>query len=130
MSTTSADVRRAVECCRPEETTPVRIDANELDSTGRNYLRALKRELDADELVPARIVVDACFDEDCSYATQDEVDRIREYVRAAAFVGAGTVTVTFDGVADETKVRPALAACAERARRDGVTLELDGPLTL
>lgn len=120
----------AVEGCRPEEATPVRLEAEALDSTAPDYLRELKEELTDERLVPARLIVDACFDEDCSLSTQEEAQRIREHIRAASFLGAGTLTVAFDGVANERKVRPALAACAERARRDGVVLEVDGPLSL
>jgi len=131
MSTTrSAAETRAIQHCQPEDATPVALDASALDSTAPAHLRTVKRDLDEHDLVPARLVVEACFDEPASLATQDEVDRVREHVRAAAFLGAGTVTVTFDEVADATTVRPALDACAERARRDGVRLELDGPLSL
>lgn len=122
--------RPAVEPCRSEEATPVRLNAEALDSTAPDYLREFKEELAADRLVPARLTIEACFDEDCSLSTQEEAERIREHIRAAAFLGTGTLTVSFDDVADDRKVRPALAACAERARRDGVTLELDGPLSL
>ncbi|MDL5360731.1 hypothetical protein [Halalkalicoccus sp. NIPERK01] len=122
--------RPAVEPCRPEEATPVRVDGDALDSTAPDYLRDLKADLAGERLVPARLTVDACFKEDCSLSTQQEAERIRDHIRAAAFLGAGTLTVSFDSVGDERKVRPALAACAERARRDGVTLELDGPLAL
>ncbi|WP_128478238.1 hypothetical protein [Halorussus pelagicus] len=128
-ATRSADVRTAIECCRVEDATPVSLDADAI-STARDDLRELKRELDADDLVAARVVVDACFGEDCSFATQEEADRVREYVRAAAFLGASTVTVEFDSVGDESKVRPALAAVAERAHREGVTLDIEGPITL
>lgn len=127
MSTTQ---RPAVERCQPEDATPVRLDADALDSTAPDYLRDLKEDLAGERLVPARLTVEACFDEDCSFSTQEEADRIRDHIRAAAFLGAGRLTVSFDDVANERKVRPALAACAERARRDGVTLELDGPLSL
>ena len=126
----STSLSPSVESCQPEDATPVRLEAEALESTAPEYLRALKYELSDEGLVPARLTVDACFDDDCSLATQEEVDRIREYVRAAAFLGAGTVTVSFDAVADAEKVRPALAACAERARREGVALELDGPLSI
>jgi sugar phosphate isomerase/epimerase len=129
-ATRSADVRTGIEGCRVEDATPVRLDADAISSTAPSELRELKRELDADDLVPARVVVDACFGEDCSLATQAEADRVREYVRAASFLGANTVTVAFDGVADESKVRPALAAVAERARREGVALDVAGPITL
>lgn len=131
MSTTrSANVRTAIEQCRVEDATPVSLDASAIHSTAPADLRELKRELDDDDLVPARVVVDARFGDDCSFATQEEADRVREYVRAAAFLGASTVTVDFDRVGDEAKVRPALAAVAERARREGVTLDVAGPVTL
>lgn len=120
----------AVEGCQPEKATPVRLEAEALDSTAPGYLRELKEELTGEDLVPARLIVDACFDEDCSLSTQEEAKRIREHIRAASFLGTGTLTVSFDDVANERKVRPALAACAERARRDGVVLEIDGPLSL
>lgn len=126
----STSRRSAVEDCRPEKATPVRLEAEALDSTAPDYLRELKEDLTDERLVPARLIVDACFDEDCSLSTQEEAQRIREYIRAASFLGAGTLTVSFDGVANERKVRPALAACAERARRDGVAIEIDGPLAL
>jgi len=129
-ATRPADVRTAIEGCRVEDATPVRLDADAIQSTAPAELRELKRELDADDLVPARLVVDACFGEDCSLATQDEADRVREYVRAASFLGANTVTVAFDRVADESKARPALAAVAERARREGVALDVAGPIAL
>ncbi len=129
-ATRSADVRTAIERCRVEDLTPVSLDADAIPSTAPDDLRELKRELDADDLVPATVVVDACFGENCSFATQEEADRVREYVRAAAFLGAGKVTVEFDSVGDESKVRPALAAVAERARREGVALDVAGPITL
>ncbi|WP_135805462.1 zinc ribbon-containing protein [Halorussus marinus] len=129
-ATRSADVRTAVEGCRIEDATPVSLDADAIGSTAPDHLRELKREFVADDLVPARVVVDACFGEDCSFATQQEADRVREYVRAAAFLGANTVTVEFDSVADESKVRPALAALAERAHREGVAFEVAGPVAL
>lgn len=126
----STSRRPAVEGCRPEKATPVRLEAEALDSTAPDYLRELKEELTGEDLVPARLIVDACFDEDCSLSTQEEAKRIREHIRTASFLGTGTLTVSFDDVANERKVRPALAACAERARRDGVVLEIDGPLSL
>ncbi|WP_132058389.1 hypothetical protein [Halorussus amylolyticus] len=129
-ATRSADVRTAIDRCRVEDATPVSLDAESITSTAPDHLRELKQELVADDLVPARVVVDACFGEDCSFATQDEADRVREYVRAAAFLGANTVTVEFGSVGDESKVRPALAAVAERARREGVALDVAGPITL
>lgn len=128
-ATRPTTIETAIECCRPTDKTPVTLDASALPSA-RTDLRELQHELDANDLVPAGVTVDACFDADCSFATQDEADRIRECVRTAAFLGAGTVTVEFGDVADESKVRPSLAALKERAHREGVTLELDGPLSL
>ena len=124
MSTTSATFEETIEQCRPEDATPVSLGAEDLASTAPEYLRDLKYELSRADLVVARIEVGACFDADCSLATQNEVDTVREYVRAAAFLGAGTVTVDVDEVANPEKVEPALDACEERARREGVTLEI------
>ncbi|WP_226041516.1 hypothetical protein [Natrinema sp. DC36] len=128
MSTTSSP-ESAIDRCQPADATPVALEATALESTAPEYLRDLKRELTADGLVPAELTVAACFDEDCSLATQDEVDRIRGYVRAGSFLGVGTVTVTVDDIADPAKVRPALAACAERADREGLAFELEGPIS-
>ena len=125
MSTTPATFEETIAQCRPENATPVSLAAGDLDSTAPEYLRDLKYELSQSDLVVARIKVGACFDADCSLATQDEADTIREYVRAAAFLGAGTVTVAVDEVANPEKVEPALEACEERARREGVALEIE-----
>jgi sugar phosphate isomerase/epimerase len=131
MSATPApDVETAKQHCQPEDVTPVSVDATGLESTAPEYLRDLKRELTTEGLYPAGLNVDARFEEDCSFATQDEADRLREYVRAAAFLGAGSITVRVHKVADEHKVLPALSACAERARREGVNFEVEGPVSL
>lgn len=133
MSTTAAgdvDVDRAIERCRPADITSVRLEAAALESTAPAYLRDLKRELNREGLAPAELTVDACFDEDCSLTTQEEVDRLRSFVRAGSFLGVGTVIVSCEEIANPTKARPALAACAERADREGLTLELDAPITL
>jgi hypothetical protein len=125
MSTTpSSDLSAAVSSCRPENVTPVRIDATDLDSTASEHLRDLKTELADAGYQPAVVGVEAHFDEDCSLATQSEADRLRGYVRAAAFLGAGRLAVTVESAADREKVDPALDALAERARRDGVTLDV------
>ena len=131
MSTTpSLDVDRAIERCRPADVTPVALEATALESTAPEYLRDLKRELNGEGLYPAEVTVQACFDEDCSLATQEEADRVRGYVRAASFLGAGSVTVECETVANQEKVRPALEACGERARREGLSFELDAPISL
>jgi hypothetical protein len=124
MSTT-ADAERAVGGCRPTEGTPVTINAEAIDSTADPYLQALKHELDREGLVPAEVVVKATFDADCSFTTQSEADRIREYLHAADFLGAGTLTLEIAAVADDTKVQPAIAALRERAHRDGITLAVE-----
>lgn len=125
MSTTqSPDLSTAVSSCRPENVTPVRIDAADLDSTAPEHLRDLKAELADGGYQPAVVDVEAHFDEDCSLATQSEADRLRSVVRAAAFLGAGRLAVTVASAADREKVDPALDALAERARRDGVTLDV------
>ncbi|ELY99095.1 hypothetical protein C482_11086 [Natrialba chahannaoensis JCM 10990] len=126
MSTTSsADHPTTIDCCRPADVSPVSVEASALESTAPGHLRDLKREFAAEGFSPVELTVEACFDEDCSLATQDEINRVRDYVRAASFLGAGTVTVAIDDVANPEKVRPALAACAERAEREGLVFDLD-----
>lgn len=126
--TTSA--HRAVSQCQPENLTPVQLDATTIESTAREYLRELKDELDAQGYIPARLTVNLSLSATNPYVTQVEADRLREFVRVASFLGATRVTARFDEVGRVENVRPALAACVERARRDGITLELDGPLSL
>lgn len=121
---------RAVDRCRPTEVEPVAVPAEALESTSPEYLRRFSERLSQRGQVPAEVTVTARFAEDCSFAVQDEIERVREHVRAADFLGAPRLTVDVESVADEEKVRPALAACAERARREGVTLAVDGPLSL
>ncbi|MFC4541670.1 hypothetical protein ACFO5R_06995 [Halosolutus amylolyticus] len=125
MSTTSTpDGEPAIDGCRPADVTPVTLEAAALESTAPAYLREFKRDLIDDGLTPAGLTVEARFDEDCSLAAQEEIDRLRRYVRAGAFLGVGTVTVVIDDVANPEKVRPALSATAERAERDGLTLDV------
>lgn len=127
MSTTrSPSVTRAVESCRIADVEPVELRAESLETTAPEYLRDLKAELAAEGYQPAALAVEGCFAADCSLATQEEADRLRDYVRAAAFLGAGSVTVTVDEVGDTEKVEPALSALRERARREGVTLSVSG----
>ena len=131
MSATPApDVERTIEYCEPEDVTPVEIEAEGLDSTAPEYLRDLRRELTREGLYPTGLAVDVAFDEDGTLAVQREADRLRGFVRAAAFLGAGSVTVRVHEVADESAVRPALSACAERARREGVEFDVEGPVTV
>ncbi|KTG10234.1 hypothetical protein AUR64_11670 [Haloprofundus marisrubri] len=131
MSTThSQSVQQALDGCRPADVTPIRLDAETLDSTAPSYLRDLKSELGENGYQPATLVVDAEFEEDCSLATQKEADRLRDHVRAAAFLGAGRLDVIVDDVCSTEKVEPALAALRERADREGVTLTLSGDATL
>lgn len=119
-----------VDSCRPAETDPVSIPASALESTAPEYLRELKYELATDGKLPAVVECEAEFGEDCSFATQTETERLREYVRAAAFLGAGRLEVTVGDVANPEKVAPALAATAERAEREGVAFSVDGPVSL
>lgn len=110
--------------------TPVRLDAGSLESTAPEYLRDLKSTLAADGYAPVDLAVDACFDEDCSLATQSEADRIRGLVRAASFLGANRLTVDLHEESPTDAAVTALTACAERARREGLTLEIDGPVSI
>lgn len=131
MSTSSSpNVERTIEQCRPEDVTPVALEARALDSTAPEYLRDLKRELNEQGYFPARLTVATCFEESCPLETQEEIDRIRGLVRAAAFLGVATVTVEVEAVDDEATVEPALEACVERARRDGVRLDVEGSISV
>lgn len=129
-TTTPADREVTLDHCRPADVTPVSVEAAALESTAPGHLRDLNREFAEENLSPVELTVEACFDEDCSLATQEQADQLREYVRAASFLGVGTLTVAIDDVANAEKVRPALAACAERAEREGLVFDLEGPITL
>lgn len=113
-----------------EDLTPVALPAASVDSTAPEHLRELKRDLAAAGQVPAVVTATCCFDSDCSLATEAKADRLREYVRAAAMLGASRLEVTVEDVADRAATETALAACAERARREGVRLAVDGPVDL
>ncbi len=125
MSTT-AEAGRAVAGCRPTAGTPVTIAADSIESTSEQYLQRFKAELDAEGYVPAEVLVSAEFDEDCSITTQAEADRVRDVIHAADYLGAGTVRLEIDDIADPSKVRPAVSALRERAQREGLTLTVDG----
>ena len=126
MSATPTSVESAVSSCRPSSVEPVELAASSLSTTAPEYLRELKAELAAEGYQPAELTVSACVAEDCSIATQQEADRLRDLVAAGAFLGVGVVRVEVDEVGNPEKVRPALEALAERARREGVTLSVDG----
>lgn len=131
MSTTQSDaIEGTLRGCRPAEIDPIVIDAADLDSTAPEHLRDLKAELSARGYQPATLSVEACFDCEDTLATQREADRLREFVRAASFLGAGRIEVRLDGISDPKAAEPALSALAERARREGVELvRVDGDPT-
>ena len=123
MSTTqSGGIEATLQGCRPAEIEPIVIDADDLESTAPEHLRDLKAELASRGYQPATLSVGARFDADDTLETQREADRIRELVRAAAFLGAGRIEVSLDEIADPSVTEPALSALAERARREGVEL--------
>jgi hypothetical protein len=124
MSTTQS--APSVERCRPTDQTPVAVAAEDITSASRDDLRALADDLSREGYVPAEVTTTARFDEDCSLATQREADRLRDLVDAAAFLGANRLTVDVSEAAAPEKVRPALSAVAERARRDGLALDVSG----
>ncbi|WP_435125013.1 hypothetical protein [Halobaculum sp. D14] len=129
MSTSATtSVERAVAASEPADVEAVTLDAAALESTAPEHLRDLKADLAAEGYHPAGLRVTACFEEDCSLDTQQEADRLRGLVRAASFLGAGEVTVVADEVANPAKAEPALAALAERAEREGVSLTVQGPV--
>lgn len=130
MSATTERREPALDGCRPVDATPVTIDAEALGEPTPAALRSFKATLREDGYVPATLTATIRFDADCSLRTQEAVDDVRSLVDTAAFLGANTLTLTVEAVADASKVRPALNACAERARREGVELEVTGPVSL
>ena len=127
MSTTQPDgIEGTLRDCRPAEVDPIVIDAADLGSTAPAHLRDLKTELSTRGYQAATLAVDACFDCEDTLSTQREADRLREFVRAASFLGAGRVEVRLDEVSDPNAAEPALSALAERARREGVELVRTG----
>jgi hypothetical protein len=121
MSTTEpSGIDAAIDGCRPAEIDPIVVDAGDLESTAPEYLREFKSGLAARGYHPATLAVDACFADDCPIAAGEEADRLRGFVRAAAFLGAGRIEVRIDEVADADAVESTLSALAERARREGV----------
>lgn len=122
------DVETPIDRCRPADVTPVRLEAESLESTAPDYLRELKAEFTDEGLSPTELAVCARFEADCSLRTQREADRIRELVRAGAFLGVDRLTVSCESVSNPAKVRPALEACAERADREGIAFDVSGEL--
>lgn len=112
------------------DVTPIRLDAASLDSTAPEYLRDLQARLADDGLAPVELHVEACFDEDCPIETQTEADRVRGLVRAATFVGANRVTVSLEDETVTEAAETALEACAERASREGLAFEVEGPVAI
>ncbi|WP_336036752.1 hypothetical protein [Halobacterium yunchengense] len=124
MSTTSRSA--PIEGCRPTDATPVAVDAETIADASREDLRRLADDLADRDYVPAEVTATARFEEDCSLATQREADRLRDVVAAAAFLGANRLSVTVEADAARSKVEPALSAVAERARRDGLAVDVHG----
>lgn len=113
--------------CRPATGTPVVIEADAIESTTDDHLRRLKRRLNDANYVPSTLVVEASFDPGCSLTTQSEADRVREYLRAAAYLGAGTVRLDIDDDPSADRIRQTVDALRERAEREGLALKIDGP---
>jgi hypothetical protein len=109
MSTIDADTDGNGATFPRADVTPVTVPATALESTAPESLRDLNYELASDGLSPARVTLAASFDEDCSFTTQDEAERVRE-------------------VACDQKAETALRA--EHARRGGVRLDVDGPVAV
>ncbi|AFK19247.2 hypothetical protein E6P09_10735 [Haloferax mediterranei ATCC 33500] len=126
LDTTS--VEAAVAAGRPTDLTPVALDASCLGSTAPAHLRDLKAGLADEGYLPAELSVEAQFCEDDPFAVQSESDRLREYVRAAAFLGVGRVIVDVGECCRPDEVSSALAALDERAHREGVAFEVRGSI--
>lgn len=121
-STEPRGIDATIDGCRPAEIEPIVVDAADIESTAPGYLRELRSGLSARGYQPAVLVVDACFADDRLLATGEEADRLRGFVRAAAFLGVGRIEVRLNEVEDPDAVDTTLSALAERARREGVEL--------
>jgi hypothetical protein len=124
----TASVEAAVAAGRTADMTPLVLDASSLDSTAPEYLRDLKGALAGEGYLPATLVVEARFDEDDPLAVQSESDRLREHVRAAAFLGVGRLVVDVVECCRPADVETALSALDERAHREGVAFEARGSI--
>lgn len=124
MSTTH--LAPAVRTSHTHEITPVEITESELESTAPESLRNLKATLAQEGYQPTTLHVSACFSEDCSLKTQHEIERLRNSVRTAAFLGVSTLQIEIDDVESVEKTGDALSALSERAYREGVSLNLSG----
>lgn len=124
----SPAVETALESCRTADLTPLVLDAASLESTAPAYLRDLKGGLADEGYLPAELVVEASFPDDDPLAVQSEADRLREFVRAASFLGVGRVAVDVADCCRPDDVRSTLAALEERAHREGVAFEARGPI--
>ncbi|WP_410764697.1 hypothetical protein [Haloferax sp. DFSO60] len=122
----TSGVQAAIDTGRPADLTPIVLEASCLESTAPEYLRDLKGGLADAGYLPAELSIDAQFDEDCPIAVQREADRLREYVRVAAFLGAGRLVVDVNAATRPDDIDSALAALEERARREGVTFARRG----
>lgn len=124
----SSPVETAIESCRPTDLTPIVLDASSLDSTAPEHLRDLKGGLAEQGYLPAELVVEAEFSDDGPLAVQSESDRLREFVRAASFLGVGRIAVDVGDCCRPDEVETTLAALEERAHREGVAFEARGPI--
>ncbi|ADQ67325.1 hypothetical protein GL213_08750 [Halogeometricum borinquense] len=132
MSTTpiqQSSAAEAIDADAVTDVTPISLSASNLDSTAPEYLRDLKSDLAADGYHPTVLTVEVCFGEDCPFATQTVADDLREFVRAASFLGAARLELTVTEVADEDTVETALRALDERAHREGVHFSVSGPIS-
>lgn len=125
-SMSTGSQRAAVASCRPADVEPATLPAAALESTAPASLHDLRQALDERGRTVAEVTLSVTFEESSALAAQATADRVREYVRAASRLGAGRLTVTVESCADPATARPALAAVEERARREGVTLAVDG----
>ncbi|WP_416839671.1 hypothetical protein [Haloferax sp. DFSO52] len=122
----STPVETALDACRTADLTPIVLDASSLHSTAPSHLRELKSGLADEGYLPAELAVEADFCEDDPLAVQSESDRLREYVRAASFLGVGRIAIDVVECCRPADVESSLAALEERAHREGVAFEARG----
>lgn len=114
--------------CEALDATPVTLHTDDLPSTAPSDLRAIQHRLTTTDRIPARLQTTVTFDDDCPFAINEIVTNLRDYLRAADFLGITTFTIAVTAYPSpaQSAIRDALTAFRERAHRHGITVTVTG----
>lgn len=107
--------------------TPVRIEAEKLETTDPEYLRDLKFDFAQNGLVPAEMVISGYFDAGTAQGIRLELDAIKEYIRAAAFIGISQVCISIESPKTLKPTDELFTPYIDYARKEGISLHIKGP---